>query len=86
MIKVIKSRRIGWAGHVACMGDRRDAYRVWWGWENLMPLERDWCRWEFTNQVELQEVGWAGRDWIDLAQDRERWQALVNVVMHFQVL
>jgi len=43
------------------------------------------CRWEDNIKMDLQEVGWRGVNWIDLAQDRERWQALVNVVMNLRV-
>ena len=57
-------------------------------WENLRerPLGRPRCRWEDNIKIDLQEVGWVGMDWIDLAQNRERWRALVNVVMNLRVL
>ena len=67
-----------WAGYVAHMEERRDIYRVLVGKpDGKTPLGRPRRR-----RVDLQEVGCRGMDWIDLAQDRERWRALVNVVMN----
>jgi hypothetical protein len=71
------------------MGDRRGAYRVLMGrLEGKRPLGRPRLRSEANianTEVNLQEVGWAGMDWIYLAQDRDRWQVLVNVVMNLLV-
>ena len=53
--------------------------------EGRRPLGRPRCRWE-DNKIELQEVGWGGMDWIELAQDRNRWRAFVNVIMNLQIL
>ena len=73
IIWVIKSRRMRWAGHVACMGERRGAYRVLVGKpEGQRPLRRPRHRWEDNIKIDLQEVGYGGMDWFDLAQDRER--------------
>jgi len=76
-VRVIKSRR-RWAGHVARMGERRVVYRVWWG---ILKI-RD----------HLEDPGLDGRiifrwgmDWIELAQDRDKWRALVNAVMNLRV-
>ena len=81
IIRVIKSRRMRWAGHVACMG-RRGVYRVLVRTpEGKRPLERPRRRWEDNIKIDLQEVGCGSMDWIDLAFDRERWRALVNAVM-----
>jgi hypothetical protein len=86
IIRVIKSGRLRWAGHVTCMGERRGAYRALVGKpEGRRPLGRPRCRWEDNIRVDLREVGWGGVDWIDLAQDRDRWRALVYVVMNFRV-
>jgi hypothetical protein len=86
IIRVIKSRRLRWAGYVACMGDRRGAYRDLVGKpEGRRPLGRPRCRWEDNIKMDLREVGWGGIDWIDLAQDRDRWWALVYTVMNLRV-
>jgi len=75
-----------WAGNVACMGERRGIFRVLVGKpESKRPLGRPRCRWEDNIKMDLQEVGCGGMDWIELAQDRDRWQALVNAVMYLWV-
>jgi hypothetical protein len=85
ILRVIKSRRMSWAGHVARMGEKRGAYRILVGRpEGRRPLGRPRRRWEDNIKIDLQEVGW-DRDWIDLAQDRHRWRALVNAVMNLRV-
>ena len=82
----IKSRRKIWSGHVARMGKRKEAYKVLVGkTEGKRPLGRPRRRCENNIKMDLQEVGWEGMDWIDLAQDRERWRALVKVVMNLRV-
>jgi hypothetical protein len=87
IIWVTKSRRMRWAGHVARMGEGRGAYRIFVGRpEGRRPLGRPRCRWEDNIKMDFQEVGWGGgMDWIDMAQDRDRWWALVNAVMNLQV-
>jgi len=83
---VIKSRRILWAGHVARMGEGRGVYRVLVGKpEGKRPLGRPRHRWEDNIKMDLQEVVRGGMDWIDLAQDRDRWRALVNAAMNLRV-
>ena len=85
-MRVIKSKRMRWAGHVACMGEGRDVYRVSVGKpEGKRPLGRPRRRWEDNIKMNLQEVGCGGVDWIELAQDRDRWRALVNAVMSLRV-
>ena len=54
-------------------------------WIHVISLERPRCRWEDNIKMDLQEVGGGGGDWVELAQDRNRWQALVNTVMNFRV-
>ena len=68
------------------MGERRGIYRVLVGKpEGKRPLGRPRCKWEDNIKMDLWEVGCGGMDWIDMAQDRDRWWALVNVVMNVRV-
>ena len=84
-VQVVKSRRMRWAGHVARMGEGRGVHRVLVGKpEGKRPLGRPRRRWEDNIKMDLREVG-GGGDWMELAQDRDRWQALVNKVMNLQV-
>ena len=86
VFRVVKSRRMNWAGHVARMGDRRGVYRVLVGKpEGKRPLGRPRSRWENNVKMDLQEVGCGGVDWIELAPDRDRWRALVSAVMNYRV-
>ena len=86
IVRVIKSRRMRWAGYVARMEDNRGVYRVLVGKpEGKRPLGRPRHRWEENIKMDLQEVGCGGMDWIELAQDRDRWWALVNAVMNLWV-
>jgi hypothetical protein len=74
-----------WAGHVARIGDRRNAYRILVGKpEERRPLGRPRRRWMDNIKIDLREIGWDGMDWIDLAQDRDRWRALVNMVLNLR--
>jgi hypothetical protein len=87
IIRQIKSRRMRWAGHVACMGEGRNVYRVLVGKpEGKRSLGRPRRRWEDGIKMALGEIGWGGVEWIYLAQDRDRWRALVNAVMNLRVL
>jgi hypothetical protein len=68
------------------MGERRGAYRALVGKpEGRRPLGRPKRRWEDNIKMDLREVEWGGMDWINLAQDRDRWRALVNAVMNLRV-
>jgi hypothetical protein len=68
------------------MGERRGAYRALVGKpEGRRPLGKPRRRWEDNIKMDLREVGWGSMDWINLAQDRDRWRALVNVVMNLRV-
>ena len=79
-------RRMRWAGHVARIGESRVVYRVLVGKpEGKKPLGRPRCRWEDNIKMDLQEVGCRVMDWIELAQDRDRWRALVNALMNLRV-
>jgi hypothetical protein len=84
IIRIIKSRNIGWGGHVACMGEK--AYGILVGKpEGRRPLGRSRRRWEDSIRMDLREIGRGGVDWIDLAQDRDQWMALANTAMNLQV-
>ena len=81
IVRVIKSRRMRWAGHVAHMGERRGVYRVLVGKsEGKRPLRKSRRRWEDNNRMDLQEVVCGAMDWFELAQERDRWRALVTAV------
>jgi hypothetical protein len=86
IVRVIKSRRLKGAGHVARMGEGRGVYRVLVGKpEGKRPLGRPKRRWEDNIRMDLQEVGCVCEDWIGLAQDRDRWRALVSAVRNLRV-
>ena len=86
IIRTNKSRRMRWAGHVARMGREKSYTWLWLGKpEGKRPLGRPRRRCEDNIKMDLQEVGCGGMDWIDLDQDRDRWQAPVNAVMNFRV-
>ena len=87
IVRVIKWRRMRWAGHVARMVEKRGVYRVLVGKpEGKRPLGRPRHRWVDNIRMDLQEVGCGYVDWIVLAQDRDRWQTLVSAVMNLRVL
>jgi hypothetical protein len=82
----IKSRRMRWAGHIARMGEKRNAYRLLVGKpEEKRPLGRPRRRWVDNIRMDLGEVGCGDVGWIGLAQDRNRWRALVNSVLNLRV-
>jgi hypothetical protein len=87
IIRIIKSRRkTGWAGQVARMGEKRNAYRLLVGNpEGMRPLGRPRRRWVDNIRMDLGEVGWGDVDWIGVAPDRDRWRALVNSVLNLRV-
>ena len=88
IIRMIESRRKRWAGHVAQMGETRNAYRILVVLEpeGRRPLRvRPTHRWADNIRMDLREIEWDGMDSNDLAQDRDQWIALVNTVMNLQV-
>jgi hypothetical protein len=86
IVRVIISRGMRWAGHVAQMGEGRGAYRVLIGRpKGKRPLGRPRCRWEENIKMDLREIGIDGVNWIWQAQDRVRWRAFVNTVMNLRV-
>ena len=85
IVRVIKSRRMRWAGHVARMGEGRGVYRVLVGKpQGRRTVGRPRRRWEDI-RMDLREVGCGCVDWMELAQDRDRWRALVSAVMNLRV-
>jgi hypothetical protein len=77
IVRQIKSRRMRWAGHVTCMGEWRNMYRVFVGKpEGKRPRRR----WKDGIKMDLRETGCGGVEWIHLAQDRDHWRAVVNAV------
>jgi len=86
IVRVIKSRRMRWAGHVARMGQEKGVYRVLVGKpEGKRTLGRPRRRWVDNIRMDLQEVGCGYMDWIGLAQDTDRWWTLVSAVMNLRV-
>jgi hypothetical protein len=86
IVRVIKSRRMSWAGHVARMGEGRGVYRVLAGRPGgKRPLGRSRRRWGDNIKMDLREIGIDGTNWIQLAQDRVHWWAFVNTVMNLRV-
>ena len=86
IVRVIKSRRMRWAGHVAHMGEERGVYRVLVGKsEGKRPLGRPRRRWVDNFRMDLQEVRCGYMDWIGLTQDRDRCRTVVSAVMNLRV-
>jgi hypothetical protein len=86
IIRMIKSRRIRWARHVAQMGEQRNVYMLLVGKsEGKTLLGRPRRRWVVNINMDLLEIGWGGVTWIGLAQDWDKWRALVNEVMNLWV-
>jgi len=86
IVRVIKSTRMRWAGHVARIGEERGVYSVLVGKpEGKRPMGRPRRRWVDNIRIDLQEVGCGYMGWIGLAQDRDRWRTLVSAVMNLRV-
>jgi hypothetical protein len=87
VFRQIKPRRMTWAGRVTRAEKGRNVYRVLVGKpEGKRPLRRPRCRWEDGINMDLREIGWGRVEGVNLAQDRDRWWALVNAVMNLRVL
>jgi hypothetical protein len=85
IVRVIRAKRIRWAGHLAHMGEVRGAYNILVGRpEGRRPLGRPRRRWEDNIKMNLTEIGFGDVQWIHLAQDRDMWRALVNTVMNLR--
>jgi len=85
-VRVVKSRRMRWAGHLARTGEDRGVHMVLVGKpDGKRPLGRPRRRWEDNIKMDLQEVGEGREDWMELAQDRDGWRTLVGTVRNFRV-
>ena len=86
IVQVIKSWRMIWAGHLACMGESRGVYRVLVGKpQGKRPLGWPRHKLEDNIKMDLQEVGFEDMDWIDVVEDKDRWQSRMNAVMNLLV-
>jgi hypothetical protein len=86
IVRVVNSRRMRWAGNVTRMAGIEECTGCWWGRpEGKRPLGRPRHRWEDNIKMDLQEVGGDGVDWLELAQDMDRWRALVGTLRDFRV-
>jgi hypothetical protein len=86
IVRIIKARRMTWAGHVARIREKRNAYRLFVEKpKGRMPLGRPRHRWLDNIKMDLVDDEWGDVDWIGLAQDRDRWRTLVNSVLNLQV-
>jgi hypothetical protein len=86
IVRVIKSRRMRWAGHAARMGDGKSVYRVLVGRpEGKRPLGRPRHRWKDNIKMDVREIEIDGANWIQLAQDRVQWRTFLNTVMNLKI-
>jgi hypothetical protein len=86
IIRMIKSRSMRWAGHVVCMGAKRNTYRIVVRKpEGKKPLGRPRRSCEDNIETDFREIVWGGMDWIDLTQDRDPRRALLNTIMNLRV-
>jgi hypothetical protein len=86
IIRIMKPKKMRWAVHVARMREKRNAYRLFLGKpQGKRPLGRPRCRWLDSIGMDLLEVGWSDVEWIGIAQDRDKWKALVNAAMNLRV-
>ena len=87
IVRVIKSRRLRWECHVARMQEGRSAFKILTGKPTgKRPLGRPRRRWEDNIRMDLEEIGISAENWVDSAQDRNYWRALVNVALNLRVL
>ena len=86
IVRVIKSRRLRWSGHVTRMEEGRSAFKILTGKPTgKRPLGRPRLRWEDSIRMDLEEIGINARNWVDSAQDRNYWKALVNAALNLRV-
>ena len=83
---MIKSRRLRWAEHEAGMKEGRSAFKILTGkLTGKKPLRKPRSRWEDNNRMDLEEIGTIAGNWVDLAQDRNYWRALMNAALNLRV-
>ena len=86
IVRVIKSRRLRWAGHVTRMEEGRSAFKILTGKRTgKRPLGRPWRRWEDNIRMNLEEIGISTGNWVDSAQDRNYWRTHVNEALNLRV-
>jgi len=86
VIRVMKSKRMRWAEHMTRVAEMRNAHEILVGKPGRKrPLAKFRHRWEDNIRMDLTETGWEGEYWINLAQDRDQWRALVNTVINLRV-
>ena len=86
IIRVIKPRRLRWAGHIARMEEGKSAFKILTGKPTgKRPLGRPRRRWEYNIRMDLEEIGINAGNWVDSAQDRNYWGALVNAALNLRV-
>jgi hypothetical protein len=86
IIRMIKSKKMRWTGHVARMGEKRNAYRLLVGkLERKRAVGKPRRGWVDNIRMDLVEIGWGGVDWIGLAQDTDKWKAVANAVINLRV-
>jgi len=86
IIRVIKSKELRWAGHVATMEEGRSAFKILTGTHTgKRPLERPRRRWEDNIKMNLEEISINARNWVDSAQDRDYWRALMNAALNLRI-
>ena len=86
IVRVIKAGRLTWAGHVARMEEGRSAFKILTGTPaGKRPIGRPMCRWEDNIRMDIKEVGISTRNWVDSAQDKDYWRALVNAALNLRV-
>ena len=86
IVRVIKSRKLTWAGHVARMEEGRSGFKILTGkTTGKLPLGRPRRRWDDIIRMDLDEIGNNARNWVDSAQDRNYWKALVNAALNLRI-
>ena len=87
IVRVIKSKRLRWAGHVVRVEEDRSAFKILTGTPaGKSPLERPRRKWEVNIRMDLKEIGINTRNWVDSAQDRDYWSALMNATLNLRIL